>query len=263
MNTDSVSRYNSLIKHIKNWPVYFLNKWKGQPPITRFLLRKHGIRISVPRETLRVFKEFFMSDAYLVELLKTYLPKNAVVVDIGANIGMFPIRLLLEQPDIRFYSYEPLPNNYSILHENVSGTPFTQNRISIFNKAVVGKKQDNLKIYFNKNQNFTDSSSLISGFENNYDSLPIACTTLEELYAEEKLPYISLLKLDCEGSEFSILYDTPVGLINKIPFIVVETHDLDEEKNNISGVKTFLSNLGYTFKTKPVTDKINMVWAWK
>jgi len=263
MSKSSVSRYKALIKHVKNWPVYFLNKWKGYPPIAYFLLRKHGIRIAVPKETLRVFKEFFMSDGYSVELLKSYLPKNAVVIDIGANIGMFPIRLLVEQPDILFYSYEPFPNNFTILHENVSGNLLTSNRVSIFNTAVLGKKQDDLKIYFSKEHNYTDSSSVIPGFENNNDAITVSCTTLEEICAVHRLQHIDMLKLDCEGSEYSILYDTPVDLINKIPFIVVETHDLDMERNNIHGIKTFLGTLGFTFKIKPVTDKINMVWAWK
>lgn len=263
MSNSSFSRYKALIKYVKNWPVYFLNKWKGPPLITYFHLRKHDIRIAVPKETLRVFKEFFISDEYSVELLKPYLPKNSVVIDIGANIGMFPIRLLVEQPDIWFYSYEPFPNNFAILHENVSSNPLTRNRISIFNTAVLGKKQDDLKIYFNRKQNYTDSSSVIPGFENNHDTLEISCTTLEEIYSVHRLQNIALLKLDCEGSEYSILYDTPVDLINKIPLIVVETHDLDTKNNNIHGIKTFLSALGFTCKTKPITDKINMVWAWK
>ncbi|MES1198175.1 MAG: FkbM family methyltransferase, partial [Chitinophagaceae bacterium] len=197
------------------------------------------------------------------ELLKSYLPKNAVVIDIGANIGMFPIRLLVDQPDIRFYSYEPFPNNFAILHKNVAASSFTQNRISIFNMAVLGKKQDNLKIYFNKKEEYTDSSSLIPGFENNHDALPISSTTLEEIIKVNGLQKIDLLKLYCEGSEYSILYDSPIDLINSIPFIVVETHDLDNEKNNLQGVKTFLGSLGFTFKTRSITGKINMVWAWK
>ena len=217
----------------------------------------------MPKETLRVFKEFFMTDGYSIELLKSHLQKNAVVIDIGANIGMFPIRLLLDQPDIQFYSYEPFPNNFTILQQNVSSSPFTNKRICIFNSAVLGKKQDNLKIYFNKKQPYTDTSSVIPGFENNNDSVEIPCTTLKEIYAVHRLIQIDLLKLDCEGSEFSILYDSPVELINAIPFIVVETHDLDNGRNNINGVKYFLESLGYTLKTKPVTDSINMVWAWK
>ncbi len=263
MNITSLSRYRSLIKHVKNWPVYFLNKWKGEVPITNFHLRKHDILLSVPKETLRVFKEFFMSDAYSIELLKKYLPANSVVVDIGANIGMFPIRLLLEQPDCKFYSYEPFPNNFAILEKNIIQNSFTKNRINVSNKAVLGKMQDNLKIFFNKNSDYTDTSSIIRGFENNNDSITVPCTTLEEIYKNENLSYISLLKLDCEGSEYSILYDSPLSLIKNIPFIVVETHDLDDKKNNIHGVVEFLRTLGYTCKIKNVTDKINMIWAWK
>lgn len=258
-----IVRNKSLIRYVKNWPVYLLYKWKGFPSIAYFILRKHGIRITVPKETLSVFKEFFMTDAYSFEFLKLYLKEKAVVIDIGANIGMFPIRLLIKQPDLRIYCYEPFPNNFKILHENVSSNPFINKKVRVFNQAVLGKKQDDLKIYFNREQFYTDSSSLIPGFENNHDTIAVACTTLEEIITENNILHIDLLKLDCEGSEYSILYDTPVDVIKKIPFIVVETHDLDEELNNIQGIKNFLCTLGFTLKTKPVTDKINMVWAWK
>lgn len=72
-----------------------------------------------------------------------------------------------------------------------------------------------------------------------------------------------MLKLDCEGSEYSILYKSPPELLKKIPFIIVETHDLDDLQNNIKGAKEYLGKLGFTCKILPVTDKINMVWAWQ
>lgn len=258
-----ISRYKKLIKYVKNWPIYFYHKWNGRPLITYFILRKHNIRISVPKATLRVFKEFFMSDPYEIDFLNLHLPKNSVVIDVGANIGMFPIRLLVDKPDITFYSFEPLPNNFSVLHHNISSNSFLSERIHIFQKAILGKKQDDLKIYFNKEQTYTDTSSLIPGFENNYDTLVTDCTTLEEICENNRIQNITLLKLDCEGSEYNILYESPIEIIKNIPFIVVETHDLDSDRNNLEGVKSYLSSLGFTLKTKPVSEKINLVWAWK
>lgn len=263
MPLNLISRYKKLIKHVKNWPIYFYHKWIGRPLITYFILRKHNISFSVPKETLRVFKEFFMSDTYEIDFLISHLPKNSIVIDVGANIGMFPIRLLVDKPDITFYSFEPLPNNFSVLHHNIYSNSFLNERIHIFQKAVLGKKQDDLKIYFDKEQTYTDTSSLIPGFENNYDTLVTDCTTLEEICENNRIQNITLLKLDCEGSEYNILYESPIEIIKNIPFIVVETHDLDSDRNNLEGVKSYLGLLGFTLKTKPVSKKINLVWAWK
>ncbi len=86
---------------------------------------------------------------------------------------------------------------------------------------------------------------------------------MEEICENNRIQNITLLKLDCEGSEYNILYESPIEIIKNIPFIVVETHDLDSDRNNLEGVKSYLSSLGFTLKTKPVSEKINLVWAWK
>ena len=47
--------------------------------------------------------------------------------------------------------------------------------------------------------------------------------TLEDIMKSLGVDHIDLLKLDCEGSEFSILENTPS--LDKIRFIVGEYHD--------------------------------------
>jgi methyltransferase FkbM-like protein len=49
--------------------------------------------------------------------------------------------------------------------------------------------------------------------------------TLEQLLAEQGLDHIEVLKLDCEGSEFSILGKTT--LLDRIGIIVGEYHGKD------------------------------------
>jgi len=257
------SRYRPLVKYIKNWPRYFIYKWRKSPVMLHFVLRKYNAPLCVPRESLPVFKEFFMGDEYQMSFLRRHLPAHAVVVDVGANIGLFPLRLLMEQPHLKIFSYEPFPNNYDILQKNITHNVFARENVIPYNQAVLGCSQKNLTIYYNRDQQFTDSASLIPGFANNKDMLAITATTLQEIMVANRLQRIDLLKLDCEGSEFSILYDSPEDLIRNIPFIVAEIHDLNDDRNNIQAIKTFFYKLGFQHQTRSVSDKIHMIWAWK
>ncbi|MGH9543466.1 MAG: FkbM family methyltransferase [Terriglobales bacterium] len=54
------------------------------------------------------------------------------------------------------------------------------------------------------------------------DGRPLATITLEELMAQTQIDRIDVLKLDCEGSEFSILENT--GSLDRIGAIVGEFH---------------------------------------
>ena len=263
MIQSTLGKYRFLINNVRNWPQYFFNKLSGQKNIYSFTLRKNNVRVEIPKGVMRVFKEFFMKDGYDIELLKPHLKKNSVIVDVGANIGLFPVFLLSFQPDLRFFAYEPLPENYKFLQKNISSNKFLSDRVRIKDVAVMGEKQTDLKLYFDKNKSNTDSSSIIKGFENNNDYISINCTTLQEIIKENGLEKIDILKLDCEGSEYNILFNTPEEIINSIPFLIIETHDLDDHENNFIAVKQFLDKLNYLYKTMPVDNKLNMIWAWK
>lgn len=57
------------------------------------------------------------------------------------------------------------------------------------------------------------------------DLRPLATVTLEELMEQYGIDFIDVLKLDCEGSEFSILENT--ASLDKIGVIVGEYHGRD------------------------------------
>jgi hypothetical protein len=73
---------------------------------------------------------------------------------------------------------------------------------------------------------------------------------------------IDLLKMDCEGSEYEIMFNTPVELISRINVMLIEVHDLDENFN----VKTFsnyLINIGYNVVYTPINGFCYALEAYK
>jgi hypothetical protein len=104
----------------------------------------------------------------------------------------------------------------------------------------------------------TTSASLLSNATGTHEEV-VKCTTLEDIMRENKLRKIDLLKMDCEGAEYNILYNTTPELYAKINCIALETHAGSGEKENHDALLAFLKSAGYQTKT----SNGNFIWAYK
>ena len=69
-------------------------------------------------EARLVYREIVTDRTY--ELHGITLPPGAAVFDVGANIGLYAIRLARTVPDVRVRCYEPLPPTFSALEQNLA-----------------------------------------------------------------------------------------------------------------------------------------------
>lgn len=121
--------------------------------------------------------------------------KDLVVVDAGANVGMFSVHCSPSSKII--YSIEPTPSHFNLLKKI---TKKFKNIIPI--NCALWNKDENLTFY-NIPSN-TTSNTIV-----NYGGQPMTVTgkTLQTIIKENNIPHIDLLKMDIEGSEFEILND--------------------------------------------------------
>jgi hypothetical protein len=78
----------------------------------------------------------------------------------------------------------------------------------------------------------------------------IQTTTLERIFNKNRIEKCDLLKMDCEGSEFKIIYNAPKELFKKIDQIYLEYHDWTEDGKS-SELKQYLKQLGYKVQQFP------------
>jgi FkbM family methyltransferase len=116
--------------------------------------------------------------------------KPYVIVDIGANFGIFSKLCSMLFPEADIYAYEPNPDPATWLRQNAVGT-----RIHIFPLAV-GETSGVVKLD-------TTCDSTNSSVKEDGD-LPVQCIAGSELADGRQIDF---LKMDCEGSEWSILRD--------------------------------------------------------
>ena len=80
---------------------------------------------------------------------------------------------------------------------------------------------------------------------------------------EEQIEQIDFMKIDCEGSEYSIIYNLPKELFKKISNICVETHNGKEKHHNLNSLNAYLKENEYETKTLEEEKYTGYIWAWR
>ncbi len=252
-----MKKYVNLIRFTKNWPNYFYAKYldKKQEPI--HFVGKNNVKLEVPREIILIFKEIYMDDLYILSFLKEHLPKDPKIVDIGANVGFFATFMADHFPQSSIYAFEPLITNFNQLKKNCELNP---DRNMVAKNQAVSGKPGSITLYYNPEKTLTPLASTSASFDNkNVKKTEVEAVTLEQIMDEYNLDRIDLLKLDCEGAEYDILYNAPTHLFDKIGMMTMEVHNGDVPRENLEDLKKFLTDLGYQIRTRGD----DFVWAWR
>ncbi len=253
MPVAGIRRYIRLWKHIANPGEYAFRKGDRRKRNLQFITRPLPVRFDVPDSLYQVFKELFMADVYEIDALVGALPPEPVVVDVGANAGFFAIQLLSKVERARVFAYEPMPANVNALRQTIQQNPRLQESIQLFPVAVTGQPLDSLDLFAEAEEKSQVVASAFAGFNpNNTQKITVPCVTLTDILLQNNLNAVDLLKVDCEGSEYDILYQTAPELIRRIRRIVVEVHDLDGEQNNLMALNGYVRSLGYATTHQPI-----------
>lgn len=168
------------------------------------------------------------------------VPNDAVIIDIGAHIGAFSLLAATKYTQSHIFAFDPSIENFALLNKNIKINNL-EKRIKTFNLAVTdGKKKT---IMLNEHPSNLGMHSVIfdynlGGKGQQYD---VPTTSLDRIFSENKIKTCHLLKIDCEGAEYNILFNTPKKILGKINNIVLEYHD----GNNVNKLKKLLVDNGF------------------
>jgi len=141
---------------------------------------------------------------------------GSLVLDIGANAGLFALVLSSMYPDIRIVSLEPVPWLAGLVRENLRRNGIPEGRVDVHTAALTGNGR-NVTIH---EQSFElEGSNIYGGEWGNYSgSVQIPSFTLAQLMAmarpSEELAFV---KTDCEGCEYEALEQFAEV---KVPFVL-------------------------------------------
>jgi FkbM family methyltransferase len=188
--------------------------------LRREFLKTEGIKIS--DESLNphhgiggLIQEIILEDHYGLKTLSKKRIVHPIVLDIGANVGLFAIWCLHLMPDAEVYCYEPEPFTFQELESNLS----LNGLHAVANQKVCANEEREYKLYLGLG---TGTNTIINELGQTDEFIPVEGTTLDKIFEENQLSSVYLLKLDVEGAEASILESAHV--LGHILNIVIEYH---------------------------------------
>jgi FkbM family methyltransferase len=200
---------------------YFRERMGKSGAGTLTLSLRNGIRYLLRANTneVRALDEIWRLKIYDTHLGS--LKDGSVVVDIGANIGIFSIKAARCAPGIRVFSYEPEPANFRTLQQNIA-LNHLEDRITALNSAVC-EKEGTMDFFFHERD--SGGGSIYPHDLNFNRKISVSCTTLEKVFAQQHISQCDFLKMDCEGAEAGILLQAPPELFRRIAAMAIEWHE--------------------------------------
>ena len=193
-----VSRWRCRLRYMLAAPFVYRNWWSL--PLSMLgadvvLELRSGLRFRIRPGSgdLGVVNEAFILNPYL-GAGSLDVPEDAVVVDIGANIGDFSLQMAKRCPSGKVIAVEPVAEHVRILRDHVT---MNECRHVICVHSAIGAVEGvtEISVAGVQSRRHADGAQVEQ----------VRQTTLLRLLDEHALQHVDLLKLDCEGAEWDIL----------------------------------------------------------
>lgn len=186
-----------------------------------------------------------MAEVYKDKVYDPYVvgKTDLTIVDIGSNIG---ITAYYFSHFGKVYAVEPSAEHFNILTTMIKFNKLDDKIVPI-NKAIY-IKPGQFEFYHNKNKTMYSLHGAVADTPGDLEK--VEAIPMDQLFEENKIDHVDLLKLDVEGSEVEIFSSEGFTKVaSKIDTIVTETHSWNGRHPN--QIKDALENNGFKVKAIP------------
>ena len=245
-------RYYNLIKNIENWYLHFSIKlgFTNDDPV--MFKARNNVLVETPQALIHAFKEIFMEECYM-HGMGLELSDRPIIFDIGANVGLFSLYAASKYPNAKILSYEPMTVNFKHVEKNKNLNKHC--RIIPINKAVAGHLGE-IKMVCEQDTDFSTTATIMSDKSDNNKEVTVPCLRLQDIFDEYKIDKCDFMKMDCEGTEFDVIYGCPTDYLSRINQIAMEVHG--DQKTN-EELKKYLTHNG--FEVHEMEYALGMMYA--
>ncbi|MFC1595086.1 FkbM family methyltransferase [Patescibacteria group bacterium] len=190
-----------------------------------------------------------------------FIPKDGVIFDIGANIGIMALNFATQVPDGKVLAFEPTHYGCQKLIRNVQFNPSIAKRIELIQSFVSGKSSEtsDLKAYASWNvghKKDEEAHSVHGGLVKSAEG--VNAISLDDFIQNHKISRVDLIKIDTDGHEFEILKGAQNLIKSFNPVIIFEVGLYIMKENDISfkDYIFFFSSLHYNLYDSGSGDMI-------
>lgn len=249
-NLRTIVNIKGIFRNLDSMLLFIKNKILGSE-ILPGIIERTKIQ-HIPRKTVfsskLIKKEIWISDSFwylptLKEIWENQIYKfqakndSPLIIDCGANIGLSVIYWKYLYPKAKIIAFEPDPNIFKLLEEN----------IAVFNFESVDIRQ-NAIWSSNTKLNFKSDNSVggrISDKGNKSFLIKVDTFRLRDLLNQN----VDMLKIDIEGAEDEVLFDCKDQL-TFVDKLFVEYHGNANEQQKLHEILELLQNAGFRYHIK-------------
>ena len=198
----------------------------------------------------QIFDEIFTKEIYAPYFKGK---KDLIVMDIGANIGLFTLYAYSYSKKI--YSIEPADDHFETLTKFIE---FNKLDKVVPIKKAISNKNGQADFYYCRNttmhcldpfvKKFNVENEKAYGLDHKETTVgKVETITLDSLFKEQKIDYVDFMKFDVEGEEAKILAHSSFDLVaSKIKMMIVEFHSWNNSNRDI--IKASITDRGFEIK---------------
>jgi FkbM family methyltransferase len=203
---------------LRNWPEAVAACWTGKP--LECVKLRNGAVLRGPRTQgfSFLFHEIWINRVYSPAGYE--IRDRDLVIDIGANIGLFSAYAAMSARDVCVDCYEPYAGCVEWLRSNIESSRLS--KVAVYQQAVAGSRGTRTLKVNAANWIVNSLADDALGGE----GVQVDCVTLDDVMDRSQRDVCDLLKLDCEGSEYEILRGCRKDTLKRVKKIVGEYHDL-------------------------------------
>ena len=218
-------RVKQTVTTYRNFPRVFadlaLAETKWRPDEVTYRLR-NGLTVVTPNADGARFPlyEIFADDAYRLDELCHGVDRDAVVLDVGGQIGSFSLAMSQAIPSARIHVYEASPTSAGYVSRNVEANGLGS-RITVHAKAMAGEAGS---------FTFVDSGDAsghngLTAPEGLGEEVTVPATTFDDAVKVAGGP-VQVVKMDVEGAEYDIVLRSDPSSWADVRKVVMEYHPM-------------------------------------
>lgn len=198
--------------------------------------------------------EVFADDGYRLKELFSGVDPDAVVLDVGGQIGSFALATAQAMPGTRIHIYEASPTSATYISRNIDANQL-QARVTVHAKALAGEAGT---------FTFADSGTAsghngLTAPEGLGEEVTVDCVTFDDAVAEAG-ESVQLVKIDVEGAEYDIILRSKPTSWGNVRKVVMEYHPVPG--HSLEELITFFASVGITPTSHEsgLREGLGLVW---
>jgi FkbM family methyltransferase len=167
-------------------------------------------------------------------------PADFIIIDLGANIGMFTLYAAREAPQCRIVAIKPFPDTCSRLRSLVERNHL-QDRVTILDYAVAassatGSMDNALEVPSQYRRIYSEATKALNLNHRNQveqaeDGVAVKTETLDKVLDYAHVHCGDLVKLNIHGSEYEVLMSASPAVLKRCKKIAVQYHEMPADRH--------------------------------